>query len=214
MPAPSRADRDIANASTEHCTAFSVLGAGPGTRMQAESKLELDHQKIQFARPDVDDVHEQVLFRFGRQNQHRHVFDMVVTKTDGARIAYTVKPEIRLRSGRFIDEMRTVAWWVHEKKFANSTRLLTEADIDRVALHNANVNAAARDRDAAADAAARSVAQELRGAVTLKELTGRTGLAERGYRALLRLLSNGELQPAARERITPETLIEWKGARK
>lgn len=214
LPAPSRADRNIQNASTGHCTAFAVLGKGAGTRMQAESKLELDHLRIQCARPDVADVQEQVLFLYGRRDDQRHVFDMVVTKTGGARIAYTVKPEIRLGSGDFVEKMQTVAWWVRDKGFARSIRLLTEADIDHVALYNANFNFAAYDQDHEADEAARTTARDLRGAVTIKRLTERIGLKERGYRALLRLISAGELKPAFSQHITPETLIEWKGTRK
>ena len=111
LPAPSRADRNVQNTSKAHCTAFVVLGDDSGTRMQAESKLELDHLKAQVDRRDVVDVREQVLFRFGHREELTHVFDMVVTMTNGTRTAYTVKPEVRLVSGRFLDEMQTIAWW-------------------------------------------------------------------------------------------------------
>lgn len=211
LPAPSRADRNVQNASKGHCIAFAVLGAGSGTRMQAESKLELDHLKTQFNQCDVADVKEQVRFEFGHRNEFEHYFDMVVTKTSGDRIACTVKPEVRLESGRFIDEMQTVAWWVKKRKFAQSVRLLTEADLDPVARHNANINAALYDEDAQADQTARLVARELRGVVSLKDLTDRTGLQARGYRALLRLIRHGDLGPSSPQRITPSTLLEWKG---
>ena len=212
LPAQSRGDRDIANASTAHCTAFTVLGERSGTRSQAESYTELCHQKIEGARSDVTDIQEQVLFTFGRQDEKRHFFDMVVTKTSGERIAYTVKPEARLKSGRHVEEMRTIAWWVQEQGFASSVRLLTEADIDRVALHNANINSALRDTDPEAEKAARVVASGLRGAVPLNQLTQQVGLAARGYRALLQLVSAGELAPLHSEKIIHETLVEWKGA--
>src|SRR6056297_1498508 len=124
-----------------------------------------------------------------------------------------LKPEARLKSGRHVEEMRTIAWWVRKKGFAKSVRLLTEADIDRVALHNANINTAMRDTDPEAAQAARAVASGLRGAVPLNQLTQQVGLAERGYRALLQLVSAGELAPLHSEQITPETLVEWKGDR-
>ncbi|SFQ66955.1 hypothetical protein SAMN05421853_1182 [Roseivivax halotolerans] len=213
LPAQSSGDRNIANASTAHCTAFSVLGEHSGTRSQAESYTELCHQKIEGARSGVTDMQEQVLFTFGRQDERRHFFDMVVTKASGERIAYTVKPEARLKSGRHVEEMRSIAWWVQKKGFAKSVRLLTEADIDRVTLHNANINTALRDTDPEAQAAARVVASGLRGAVPLNRLTQQVGLAARGYRALLRLVSAGELAPLHYEKITPETLVEWKGER-
>lgn len=49
--------------------------------MQGESKLEADHQALQYAQPDVEDVVEQALFKFGWRDEKRHVFDMLVTKT-------------------------------------------------------------------------------------------------------------------------------------
>lgn len=96
LPAPSQADRKIANASKWHCTAFAVYGEGAGVRKQAESKLELDHLAIQAAEPDVAEVREQELFTFGWRDEQRHFFDMVVVKTSGERVACTVKPTPRI----------------------------------------------------------------------------------------------------------------------
>ena len=61
--------------------------------------------------------------------------------------AHAVKPEVRLASGRFLAEMREVAWWVAKTRFAAEVRLLTDADVDPVALHNAKLIAAARRDD-------------------------------------------------------------------
>ena len=211
LPAPSRADRKIQNVSKWHCTAHAVRGEGAGTRMQGESKLEMDHQAIQFAQPDVADVVEQALFVFGWRNEKRHVFDMMVTKKSGERVACTIKPTSRLNSQDFLGKMEVVAWWVQEKKFASSVRLLTEADIDQVALHNANINAAVYENDPEAEAAVRAVASDLRGAISIKALTDEVGLKERGYRSILKLISKHELQSVHHERTTPQTLITWKG---
>jgi len=211
LPAPSRADRNIQAASKGHCTAFAVLGLGAGTRVQAESKLELDHLRLQASRPDVADIREQVLFLFGRRDEGSHVFDMVVTLTSGTRTAFTVKPEAELASGRFVEKMQRIAWWVHQRGFADAVRLLTDADLDPVAQHNANIDAALRDLDDAADSAARGLVRALRGVASIRDLTGRLGLEERGYRALLRLIRQGELSPVSRQCITPCTLVEWKG---
>nr|WP_309504538.1 hypothetical protein [uncultured Roseovarius sp.] len=211
LPAPSRADRKIQSVSKWHCTTHAVRGAGAGTRMQGEGKLEMDHQSLQYAQPDVADVVEQALFKFGWRNEKRHVFDMVVTKTSGQRVAFTVKPTSGLESKDFLGNMEVVAWWVQKKKFASSVRLLTEADIDPIALHNANLNTALYDSDSDANATVRSVACQLRGAISIKALTDEVGLKERGYRAILRLISKRELQPLHHECTTPQTLIQWKG---
>lgn len=51
----------------------------------------------------------------------------------------------------------------------------------------------------------------LTGARSLKDLTATTGLAERGYRALLRLVRTGVLAAERHERITPSTVVYRKG---
>lgn len=215
LPEASSADRRIQISSKGHCTAHTVLktGPAPARRFQAESYLELCHLMIQNARADVVDLREQVLFTFGPKNTLRHFFDMVVTLRCGERIAYTVKPEVRLTSGRFLDEMVVIAYWVERKGFAASFRLLTEADLDPVDMHNAQLLAGLQDGDAEAMTVAREVGRRIQGAVPLNDLTVRTGLKERGYRALLSLLSTGDLQPVRRERIRPNTLVHWKGTR-
>lgn len=213
LPAASRAERQIAAASKGHCTAHAVLGRGAGQRVQAESSLELSHLFILNADPSIAELREQVRFRYGPADEREHVFDVLSARTSGARIAYTVKPEARLRSGRFLTEMGVVAWWVREKRFADDLRLLTDADVDPVDLHNARIIAAVRDADPEADAAARQVAEALVGGLALRELTLATGLGARGYRALLRLVGSGALRPARRERITPLTIVLPKGAR-
>ena len=212
LPAPSRADRNVANASKGHCTAFAVLGDGAGVRMQAESHLELSHLFILNAEPAIADLREQVRFRYGPRGAERvHVFDMLATRRDGARIAYAVKPEVRLASGRFLAEMREVAWWVAKTRFAAEVRLLTDADVDPVALHNAKLIAAVREADPEAETAARKAAAGITGAVSLRDLTVATGLEARGYRALLRLIRTGVLETTRREAITPTTLVQRKG---
>jgi hypothetical protein len=143
----------------------------------------------------------------GRGDEQVHVFDVVATWASGERIAFTIKPEARLRSGRFLSEMQAIAGWVRQKAFANDVRLLTERDVDPVALHNARIIAAVRDPDPDADRTARETAHSFIGAVTLRDLTVATGLEARGYRALLRLVRRGDLQPIRHERLTPDSLV-------
>lgn len=208
LPAPSRAERNIASSSKGHCTVHAVLGDGAGVRMQAESHLEFCHFLVLNADRSIVDLQEQVRFRYGTHDEREHVFDVVATRTTGSRIAYTIKPEVRLRSGRFLAEMQTVAWWVSRKRFADDVRLLTDADLDEVELHNAKVIAAVRDPDPEADAVARNGVAAITGAMTLRDLTIATGLEARGYRALLRLVREGHIEPARRERLTPQTLVQ------
>ncbi len=168
---------------------------------------ELTHLLLLNADPGIVDLREQALFRFGPRDASRHFFDVVATRRCGTRIAYTMKPEVRLRSGRFLEEMGEVAWWVREKRFADDVRLPTDADVDPVALHNAKVIAAVRAPDPEANAAAGRAADALVGGASLLDLTAMTGLEERGYRAVLRLVRSGRLAPARRERISPSTVL-------
>ena len=212
LPAPSRAERKVTSASKGHCIGFAVLGRGAGARMQAESHLELSHLYLLNADPAIADLREQVRFRYGRGDARTHVFDVVYTTHSGRRIACTIKPERRLASGRFLREMQTVAWWVQKKAFAADVRLLTDADLDPVALHNARIVAAVRGDDAEADAAAREATGTILGAVALGDLVSATRLEARGYRALLRLLRDRELGLVRHEIITPATLVKPIGA--
>ncbi|WP_157764516.1 hypothetical protein [Rhodobacter sp. CZR27] len=207
LPATRQGDRKVANASTGHCTVYAVLGQGPGVRFEAESHIEFCHLLRLSVAPGVLHLQEQVLFRFGAGEEDKHFFDMIATMTSGARIAYTVKPEVELRSHDFLSHMAVVARHVRVKGFASEVRLLTEADLDPVDLHNAKVLAALRDADPEADAAARACISGLIGALPLFELARLIGLEARGHRALLRLLRSGELRLARRERISPTSLV-------
>jgi len=207
LPSASRAERNVPCASTAHCTVNSVLGQGAGTRFQSESLLEYRHKLVLSSRPEIADIREQVRFRYGRLDQHEVVFDLVVTKTDGRRIACSIKPEKRLRSGRHIAEMQAVSWWVLERDFADEVCILTEADLDPVELYNAQIYAAVRNADPEADGAARAVAAGLIGGRKLRDLTDELGLGPRGYRALLRLLRDRVLRCLQHARITPETFV-------
>ena len=55
-----------------------------------------------------------------------------------------------------------MAWWVHETRFASDVRLLTEADVVPVALHNAKIFAAVRAADPEAEVVARRRPRPLR----------------------------------------------------
>ncbi len=133
LPAPSRADRKIQSVSKWHCTTHAVRGAGAGTRMQGEGKLEMDHQSLQYAQPDVADVVEQALFKFGWRNEKRHVFDMIVIKTSGERVACTVtqrKPSLSRQWGLFYRLIAEISVWLWFVAGALVGDLLAEA-IDR-----------------------------------------------------------------------------------
>lgn len=211
-PLPSRAQRNIPLASKGHCTIHAVLGQGAGVRINAESWTEYRNMLLLNARPDVAEIREQVIFEYGSgKKPSSHVFDLVAEFHDGRIVAYTVKPEVRLVSGRFLKEMREVAWWVREKRFADDVRLITEEDLDPVELHNAQIIAAVRGQQPEVDAEVIAIAKTAQQGRSLRDLTRETGRGADGYRALLRLVRDGVLRLEQRERITPMTLVAWSG---
>jgi hypothetical protein len=214
LPTPSQAVRDVPAASSAHCTAHSVLGDGAGVRMQHESHLEIDSSYILNSVRNVASMQEQVIFHFGwdRKKLKKHIFDVVVTLVSGERIAFAVKPEVRLYSSKkesFEEHMQAVTWWAYETGFVNEVRILTEVDLDPVSLYNAKVMAAVRAVDVDADNAAQHALRNLPagGGLSLREFTAVIGLGARGYRALIRLLRTGEARLQAKERISPDAVI-------
>jgi hypothetical protein len=208
LPAASKADRSIAKASKVHCTAQVVLGRNNGCRFQAESHLELRNLFVVNGLPNVAQIKEQALFEWCEgASQKRHYFDLVAVFSNGQKIAFTVKPEIRLLSGKFLAEMQHITHHALNAGFCDEVRLVTERDIDPVVERNGRQMAAVREVDPVADRIALKVVEDLVGAVSLKELTAMTGLKARGYRALLRLIRDHHLHPASHEIIKPQTLV-------
>jgi hypothetical protein len=210
LPAPSRANRSIANRSKGHCVVNAVLGRDHGQVTEGESYTEYKNLLIVNADPEVTDFRVQAEFRYGRKLEQRHYFDVLKTMADGRVIAETVKPRAKLRSGVFLRDMAEIAWWVREFGFADEVRLITEADIDPIDLHNGRVLAGVRLVEATALAEARLAVSHLRGSVSLADLVKELALGAPGYRALLHLLARNELQLSHRERITPQSSVRCR----
>ncbi|KZX91956.1 MULTISPECIES: hypothetical protein [unclassified Sulfitobacter] len=212
LPNSSLAERNVPAASKGHCTAHTVLGEGEGTRTQAESWLELCHLMLLNADEEVAELAEQQRFFFGEDEDdlQQHVFDVVATLLDGYRIAYTIKPEIRLHSGVFLEDMAEVSWWVRKYEYADDVQLLTDADIDQTDLRNAQMLASVREADPEADAAATRAIEALPDGAcrSLRDLTIDTGMKARGYSALIRLLRRGFAVQVERGLIRPTTTIK------
>lgn len=211
LPEPSQAERDITGASSHHCVAHTVLGDGVGVHTQAESLLELHNLFLLNVMMNVVSLQEQVRFCYGwdRKNQKQHIFDVVATLDCGSRVAFAVKPEVRLVSGCFETEMQEVAWWVYDRGFADDVRIMSEADINPVDLRNAKILAAVREADPEADAVALEVVRGLPagGGQSLRDLTLSTGMAARGYRSLIRLIRSGVLRLQQHEVIGPKVVV-------
>ncbi|WP_197029501.1 hypothetical protein [Paracoccus pantotrophus] len=62
----------------------------------------------------------------------KHIFDFLVTKADGERIAVAVKPMQRVIARNFLSELERVAA-ATPKQFADRVMLITDQHVDRAA---------------------------------------------------------------------------------
>lgn len=215
LPTASMADRKVAHASKGHCTAFAVLGDDEGYRVQAESHLELCNLLVLNARSDVKCLKEQALFNWDDDGQARcHYFDVLAFLKSGDRIAYTVKPAVRAASDRFLREMQTIAGQALKQRFCEEVRLVTEKDINKIEYRNAAIYAAVRDPDPEAEAVAMATIAVLTGSATLRDLSIKTGMGARGYRALIRLIRTRHLEQVSHELISPNVHVRPSGDKK
>ncbi|UWQ27700.1 hypothetical protein [Leisingera sp. M523] len=106
LPVSSRAEQYVSLASAGHCSANAVLGSNEYAHTQAKKLTgtvspafaEYGVKCQLFSGASV------LLLRLEPQKQSKHVFDFIATMTDGSKIAYTIKPEKGLVSGRFLQE--------------------------------------------------------------------------------------------------------------
>lgn len=219
-PLPSTAQRAVAVSSKAHFCGHVVIGDGsgrgaisgaPSRVLQVESHLELCWCLCLSLRHDIADLREQVGFEWFDEDGvvHIHFFDLIVTRTDGRRIACAIRPTARI-GGRFGRQMPRIASQVRAGGFADDVRLLTDRDLDPVELHNAWILHGVRAGDPPADTVAAQVLADMSGPSSLADLTARTVLGATGFRALLRLVRSGHLRLLRAENITSTTTV-YKG---
>ncbi len=119
-----------------------------------------------------------------------------------------VKPEKRARSEAFLSQVRAIAEFAVCVGFVDEVRVLTDACIDAIRLKNAKMIRSMQEVDWEADAKASLVALELKGASTIAELVDCIALNARGFRAVVRLISNGRLECLHHEVISPKSLVK------
>jgi hypothetical protein len=208
LPGPSRADRNVPLASKGRFTGHIVAGPGAGRIIQTESHLEFDWCLCLLARQETAELREQVAFEWSDSDGriHQHFFDFLTVQIDQRSIAYTVKPTKRI-SQKFLDEMGIISEQAVSCGFVSDVRLLSEKDLDPVAVFNARLFHGMRVPDPEADAIAGDVVGRMSGTASLIQLTSRTEIGPRGFRALIRLMANHVLVPVRRGRISPRTEV-------
>lgn len=205
---PSLAKRNLSGSSRNHLTGFIVFGDGQGRVVGSESHLEFNYALCLAAHPDTVDLHEQVPFEWRDLNGklRDHHFDFVVTRADGKRIAYTVKPMVWCK-GEFAETIPHIAHQARNSGLFTDVRLLSDADLDQVLLFNAKLLHACRAVVREHDEAARLVLQAMSGVTTLGALVAQTGLQGDGFRALVRLIRTRHLRLRDHERISYDAAV-------
>lgn len=211
LPADSLGNRYTPLASKGHFTGHLVVGDGAGVVVETESYLELNWYLCLLAREETASLVEQVAFEWHDRDGewHTHYFDIFVTQTDETAVAYTVKPEARVK-GDFWREIAWIAAQARASGFASDVRLLSDKELDHVELHNARLMHGMRAPDPEPDSAAAAVFKAMSGISTLADLSDRIGLAAYGFRALVRLIRSHHLHLVHHEKITHASEV-YKG---
>lgn len=111
----------------------------PGFRrpriLQFESALEYAFLCLTLVRDDIQHIWDQppVVHYVGADGRTaKHIFDFLVTKADGERIAVAVKPMQRVIARNFLSELERIAA-ATPKQFADRVMLITDQHLDRAA---------------------------------------------------------------------------------
>jgi len=194
LPEPSRATRDVTKASRGHQTGSRMIAtafAAAGQTVRFESGGEGNTLSTFAADPDVVDIEEQppaVEWIDHNGRKRLKTFDFRVTFKNGSRVAVEVKPaEIAART-RLLDELRCLAKTM-PRAFADSISLVTDDDLDPIALHNAGViSRYCGSADFEADDRTGALVACLTGTVEITDIVRSVGLGHRGFGAVVRLI--------------------------
>lgn len=200
---PSLADRRVPSASKASFTGHLMVGGWPGRVLYTASWLELRWAYCLDVHPTTAAIREQAAFNWRDRDDvvRTHYFDLLVDQVDGRRVAYSVKPEVRLKEP-FLSALSLIAHQAREGGFVDDVRLLTDADLDPVELDNAMLMHAWRAPDPHTDRAALEILQAMSGVETLGTLAGRINLGAAGRGALIRLIRSDHLRLLRHELIT------------
>lgn len=210
LPLPSRATRKL---PTRSRMANRSLMVDPhrGRLIGAESNPERRTAFLLLARRDVVDLWDQppvVHFRDAAGKKRRHTFDFLATLESGEKVAIAVKPLAKAKSQKLEATLAIIAPQI-DPAFATSVALVTEADLDPVAVRNAVlIYSAAREpfRDVDAEAAVRA-ALSTASEQTVGDVIAATGLKGRAFRAIVRLIADFEIEPATADAIDYDLAI-------
>lgn len=185
----------------------SIVGGTEPRRIYCEGGLEEKAAYVFTTHRDVADVHEQpapvsFIDEFGRSR--KHTFDFLLMLKSGRKIAVQIKPSV------FEAKWRPIIQKLAEqmsRQFADAAVLMTERDFDPIRVHNAMlIHAVRRDPPGTHDDRMHKLVCGLTGSTRIGQLVENSGLAGYAFRAIVRLIADGELEMSG-GRIDYSTLV-------
>jgi len=208
-PEPSRAERRPAP-KPRFSSRVSLVTVGERREILAESGLEAKAAFVLLARRDCASIVEQPPFvKYVDYDgvEHRHWFDLLLTRRDGTRIAFMVKPEKYVIKHGLRRLLAHIAPQL-SASFAHGVGLITEKTLGRTLVHNAVlIHECKRDPDANADERISEVVATLSGATTVDCLIKAAGLEGDGFRAVVRAIADGMLETCGNVRVNRATWV-------
>lgn len=208
LPQKSKAARSIKMGVQKHFTGSIVCGDGAGEIIKYESHTERQTALVMLARREVVMLESQIPFGWIDQDgkARTHFFDFRISLHDGSRVALIVKNSRKAAKPEFVAEMRCLA--IQAKgNVADRVSLITEAHLDPIEVHNAELIHGVRFPDPETDAAVQTVVAGIIGAARIEDIATAAGCPGRGFLAVVRMIQTHELELVAHEYIEPAALV-------
>ncbi|GLQ56554.1 hypothetical protein [Devosia nitrariae] len=174
---------------------------------ECESDKEYLAVLLAFSEKEVASVVCQApIFRYFDQDgaERSTYFDLVITFTDGRKIVVMVKTAERVWKKDISRQAAQMSTQLNG--FADSIRLVTEADMPFWLVHNARLfHSVRQDSDTHLDQLVLARAQGLNRDVSIEDLVAPF---QGGFRSTARLLFDGKLASVVPEAIFPETMVK------
>jgi hypothetical protein len=188
-------------------------GAGRGAHVyknreiRTESNGESKGFYVFSAHPDVVNIEDQspvVVYHDEFGKRRVHIFDALITLRDGRRYAVEFKPE------RFAEAARKMVGLIAAQVagVVDGFLVVTDAQLTRDVVHNAQMMRMAEDGDSTADEKVREIVAGLPGAMSIGDIVTSSGLQGEAFRATCRLIRAGEISIPKGARIDLTTLVK------
>ena len=218
-PRRSRASRSFAARSKSSVRGFlfaHLPAQNCARQIIYESNLERRVLLTFLARRDLVDIWDQppaISFTTGDGTLRHHTPDFLATLDAGLRLAIAVKPLASVERLRFRDELAQVRGAM-SPSYADELLLITDADLNDAEVRNAELLHIARQT---VDDEARQVIGDILAGLTREQtfasILAKSGLADRGWAALVCAIHAGEAAIDPGRRIGQQTLVYPRGVK-